>query len=100
MPPCFVFHCLCWHTFTVVSTSSAGVAILVCRDSQLHIGDFVQHPEGSAIVLELVYKCTPVQVVNVYMSTKATAKEYRPLLQWLRAHVAPKSQLVLMGGDF
>ena len=100
LPPRFVFHCLYWHTFTVVSSSSAGVAILVRRDSQLHIGDFVHHPEGRAIVLELVYKGTPVQVVNLYMSAKGTAKEYHPLLQWLRAHVAPDSQLVLMGGDF
>ena len=51
-------------------------------------------------MLELAYKGTPVQVVNVYMSAKGTAKEYRPLLQWLRAHVAPDSRLVIMGGDF
>ena len=100
LPPRFVFHCLYWHTFTVVSSSSGGVAILVRRDSQLHIGDSLHHPEGRAIVLELVYKGTPVQVVNVYMSAEGKAKEYRPLLQWLRAHVAPDSQLVLMGGDF
>ena len=100
LPPRFVFHCLCCHTFTVVSSSSAGVAILFRRDSQLHIGDFVHHLEGRAIVLELVPKGTPVQVVNAYMSAEGTAKEYRPLLQWLRAHVAPDSQLVLMGGDF
>ena len=31
-------------------------------------------------MLELVYKGTPVQVVNVYMSAKGTANEYRPLL--------------------
>ena len=84
LPPHFVFHCLYWNTFTLVTSSSAGVAILVRRDSQPHIGDFVHHPEGKAIVLELVYKGTPVQVVNVYMSTKGTAKEYCPLLQWLR----------------
>ena len=99
-PPRFVFHCLYWHTFLVVFSSSAGVAILVRRDSRLHVGDFVHHPEGRAIVLELVYKGTPVHVVNVYMSAKGTAKEYCPLLQWLRAHVGPDSQLVLMGGDF
>ena len=75
-----MFHCMYWHTFTVVSSSSAGVAILVRRDSQLHIGDCEHHPEGRAIVLELVYKGTPVQVVNVYMSAKGTAKEYCPLL--------------------
>ena len=64
----------------VVTSSSTGVTILVCRDSQLHIGDFVHHPKGRAIVLELVYKGIPIQVVNVYMSAKGTAKEYRPLL--------------------
>ena len=100
LPPRFVFHCLYWHTFTVVTSSSASVTILVRRDSQLHIGDFVHHPKGRAIVLELVYKGTPVQVVNVYMLAKGTAKEYRPLLQWLCAHVAPDSRLVLMGEDF
>ena len=100
LPPRFVFHCLYWHTFTVVNSSSAGVTILERRDSQLHIGDFVHHPKGKAIVLELIYKCIPVQVVNVYMSAKGTTKEYRPLLQWLRAHVAPDSRLVLVGGDF
>ena len=34
------------------------------------------------------------------MSAKGMAKEYRPLLHWLRANVAPHSQLVLMGGNF
>ena len=52
----------------------------------------MHHPEGTAIVLELVYKGTPVPVVNVYMSANGTTKEYRPLLQWLRAHVAPDSR--------
>ena len=49
-------------------------------------------------MLELVYKGVPMQVVNVHMSAKGTAKEYRPLLHWLHAHVAPNSRLVLMGG--
>ena len=89
-----------WHTFKVVASSSADVTILVRRDSQLHIGAFVHHPEGRAIVLELVYKGMPMQVVKVYMSAKGTAKEYRPLLHWLRAHVYQDSRLVLMGGDF
>ena len=80
LPPRFVFHCLYWHTFTKVASSSAGVAILVRRDSHLHVGDFMHHPEGRAIVLELVYKGMPIQVVNVYMFAKGTAKEYRPLL--------------------
>ena len=99
-PPRFVFHCLYWHTYTVVSSSSAGVAILVSWDSQLQMGGFTHHPDGRATVLELTYRETPMQVVNVYMSAKGTAKEYHPLLQWLRAHVAPDSKLVLMGGDF
>ena len=42
-------------------------------------------------MLDLVYKGPPVEVVNVYVSAKGTAKETRPLLQWLRAHVAPDS---------
>ena len=88
LPPLFVFHCLSWHTFTIVSSLSAGVTILVRRDSQLHIGDFVHHPKGRA-VSELPYRGTPVQVAHVYMSAKGTAKEYCPLLRWLRAHVAP-----------
>ena len=100
LPPRFVFHYLYWHTFTKVASSSGGVAILVCRDSHLHVGDFMHHLEGRAIVLELVYKGVPMQVVNVYMSAKGTVKEYHPLLHWLRAHVAPDSRLVLMGGDF
>ena len=95
-----MFHCLCWHTFTVVSSSSAGVAILVCRGSQLRVGDFTHHPDGTAIVLELAYRDTPVHVVNAYLSAKGTAKEYRRLLHWLRAHVAPDSRLVLLGRDF
>ena len=41
-----------------------------------------------------------MQVVNVYMSAKGTAKEYPPLLHWQRAHVAPDSRLVLIGGGF
>ena len=45
-PPHFMFHCLYWHTFTVVSSSFAGVAILVRRDSQLHVGDFTHHPDS------------------------------------------------------
>ena len=80
----------------VVGVQDRGVA----PPCQLHIGDFVHHPDGRAIVLELVYKGTPVQVVNIYMSAEGTAKEYCPLLQWLRTHGAPDSQLVLMGGDF
>ena len=53
-----------------------------------------------AIVLELAYRNTPVQVVNAYLLAKGTAKEHRPLPQWLRAHVALDSRLVLLGGDF
>ena len=78
-----------------------GVAILVRRDLQLHIGDFTHHPEGRAMVLALTYRDTPIQVVkNADLLAKGTTKEYRPLLQWLRAHVAPDSRLVLLGGDF
>ena len=43
---------------------------------------------------------TPIQVVNAYLSAKCTAKEYRPLLQWMRAHVTLDSCLVLPAGDF
>ena len=100
LPPRIVFHCLYWHMYIVVSSSSAGVAILDRRDSQLQIGGFTHHPNGTAIVLELTYRETPMQVVNVYMSAKGTAKEYCPLLQWLCAHVAPDLKLVLMGGHF
>ena len=98
-PPRFVFHCLYRNTFTTVASSFAGATILVRRDSHLHIGYFVHHPEDTAIVLELVYKGVLMQIVNVHMSAKGTAKEYRPLLHWLHAHVAPNSQLVLMGGE-
>ena len=65
LPPRFVFHYLYWHTFAKVASSSAGVAILVRRDSHLHIGDFIHHPEGIAIVLELVYKGAGCQCVYV-----------------------------------
>ena len=99
LPPCFVFHSLYWHTFANVA-SSAAVAILVRRDSHLHVGDFIHHQERRAIVFEVVYKGVPMQVVNVYMSAQGTAKEYRPLLLWLRAHVAPDSGLFFMGGGF
>ena len=58
----------------------------------------MHHLEGGAIVLGLVYKGVPMQVVKVYMSAEGTAKEYCPLLHWLRAHVAPDSRLVLMWG--
>ena len=51
-------------------------------------------------MLELTYRGTPIQVVNAYLSAKGTAKEYRPLLQWLRAYAAPDSRLVLLGRDF
>ena len=100
LSPRFVLHCLYGHTFAKVASSSDRVAILVRRDSNLHIGDFIHHPEGRAIVLELVYKGMPMQVVNVCMSAKGTAKEYLPLLHWLHAHVAPHSRVVLMGGGF
>ena len=50
LPPRFVFHRLYWHTFAEVASSSAGVAILVRCDSHLHIGDFIHHPEGRAVV--------------------------------------------------
>ena len=80
------------YTFAKVASSSALAAILVRRDSHLHVGDFIHHPEGRAIVLELVYKGMPMQAVNVYMCAKGTAKEYRPLLRWLCAHVAPDSR--------
>ena len=56
-------------------------------EGRLHIGDFVHHSEGRAIVLEPVFKGVPMQVANVYMSSKGTAKEYRPLLHWLRAQL-------------
>ena len=95
-----MFHCLYWHTLTMVSSSSAGVAIPVRRDSQWRVGDFTHHPDGRAIVFELTYRDTPIQVVNAYLSAKGTAKEYRPLLQCLRAHGTPDSRLVLLGGDF
>ena len=98
LPSCFAFHCLYWHTFTVISSSSNGVAVLVRRDSQLHIGDFTHHPQARAIVLERTYCDTPIQAANAYLSAKGTAKEYRPLLQWLHAHVTPNLRLVLLGG--
>ena len=98
--PRFVVHCLYWHTDTVVSSSSAGVAIPVPRDTQLQMGGFTHHPNGRDIVLEYTYMEIPVQVVIVYMSAKGTAKEYRPMLQWLCTHVFPDSKLVLMGADF
>ena len=101
LPRHFVFHCLYWHAHTVVPHSSAAVAVLVRRDARVQLGDFVHHAEGRAIILDILYLDVPVQLVNVYMSAKGRAKEYRPLLQWLRAHVAPDSHLVLMGGgDF
>ena len=50
-------------------------------------------------MIKVNYRGTRVQIVNVYMSTKGTSKEYRLLLQWLHAHVAPDSRLVLVGGD-
>ena len=100
LPSHFVLHCLYWQTYTAVSSSSAGVAVLVWHDSQLHIGDFTHHPEGRAIVLKVTYRGILIQIVNVYMSAKGTSKEYCPLLKWLRAHVAPGSCMVLMGVDF
>ena len=75
LPAPFVFHCLYWHTFAVVSSSSVSVAILVRRDSQLHIGDFTHHLKGRAIVLEITHRDTPIQVVNAYLSAKGTGKE-------------------------
>ena len=64
LPGRFVFHCLYNHTYTSVSSSSAGVAVLVRRDSELHIGDFTHHLDGRAIVLEVTYYSTPVQIVK------------------------------------
>ena len=100
LPPCFVFHFPYWHAYTVVSSSSARAAILVRRDSQVQIGGFTHHPNGRARVLELNYRESPMQAVNVYMSAKGPAKEHRPLLEWPRVHVAPDSKLVLMGAVF
>ena len=60
LPSRLALHYLCWHTFRVVSSSSTGVGILVRRDSQPHIGDSIHHPEGKPIVLELVYRGTPI----------------------------------------
>ena len=74
------------------------MAILLCRDSQLRVGDFTRHLDGRAIVLELAYQDTPIQVVNADLSAKSTAKEYGPLLQWLSSHVTPDSRLVLLAG--
>ena len=65
VPSRFVFHCLYWHTCTSVSSSSANVVVLVRSDSQSHIGDFTHHPEGRAILLEVTYGGTLVQIVNV-----------------------------------
>ena len=53
-----MFHCLYCNTFTLVSSSSGGQAILVRRDSQLRVGDFTHHPDGRAIALELTYRDT------------------------------------------
>ena len=64
------------------------------------MGGFTHHSDGRAIVLELNYREIPMQAVNVYMSAKGPAKEYRPFLQWPRPHVACDSKIVLMGADF
>ena len=86
-PPLFMFHCLYWHTFTVVASSSADVSIVVRRDSQFPVGGFPHRFEGTAIAIELTYCDTRIQVVNAYLLVMGSAQEYRPLLQWLRAHV-------------
>ena len=78
LPSRFVFHCLYWRTYMSVSSSSAVVAVLVRRDSQLHIRDFAHHLEGRAIMLKAPYRGTPTQIVNVYMSAKGTDKAYQP----------------------
>ena len=98
LPSRLVFHCLYWHTFTMVSSSSSGVAVLVLRDSHLHIGDFTHHRGGRAMPLEVTYRDTPIQVVNTYLSAKGTPKECRPLLEVLRAQMTPDSGVVLLGG--
>ena len=100
LPSRFMSHYLYWHTYRTVSCSLAGVAMLVRHDSQLHIGDYTHYPEGRAIVLRVIYRDKPIQIVNVHMSAKGTAKEYPPLLKWPRAHMAPTSRMVLLGGDF
>ena len=51
-------------------------------------------------MLQVTYCDLPILVVNVYMSASGRSKEYRPLLQRLRAHVAPNPRMVLVGGDF
>ena len=43
LPGYFAFHCLFWHTYTTVCSSSAGVAMLVGCDPQLRIKDFTHH---------------------------------------------------------
>ena len=76
LPSRSAFHRLYWHTFTARSSSSAGVAVLVGHDSRLHIEDFTHHLEGRAIVLEVTYCYTPIHVVNAYLSTKGTARDF------------------------
>ena len=61
LPSRFTFYCLCWHTFTSVTSLLAGVPVLVRRDSNLYIGDFTHHPEGRAIVLKDTYRNAPTQ---------------------------------------
>ena len=101
MPPnCFAIYYRNWHRCTWVSSSSAFVAVFVRRGLQLHIGDFTHCPDGKGIVLRVDYHDTPTQIVNVYSLPKGLAKEYWPLLQWQRTHVAPDSQVVLLRGNF
>ena len=69
-----IFHCLYWHKQKPVSTSAAGVAVSLRRDSQLQIGDVTYHLDGREIVLEVIYRGTPIQIANVYMFAKGTAK--------------------------
>ena len=38
-------------------------------------GIFTHHPDGKAIVLEITYPGTPVQIVNVYMLLKGPPKK-------------------------
>ena len=100
MADSYVFLCL-YRAHTRKSTLCRAERLeWLCGCEETQIRYFTHRLARKAPVLEVPNCDTPIEIFKVSMCAKKTAKEYPLVLQWLRAHVARNSHLLVVGGDF
>ena len=83
LPRDFIFHPLHMAFYTCTDRNSLGVAILLRRVLGIQFQEQHVSLDCRAIVIVLLYKSQPLQVINLYLKLKAEAFEIRSTLDWL-----------------